>query len=308
MTQANVIFVKNNIEMGAQLFKKYLWIANHVRTTGRITFRELQSSWEKRFESPLSRRTFIHNKEKIQELFDINIACDRRTNEYYIENPEDLKRQNEVNWILNSFSVLMGLIDSRKISNRIVLDEVPSSKYHLNTVLKGIKQNKVLKIIYQPFSCEAFEMNLNPYFVQLSANRWYLYGVREGDAKIKAYALDRFKKTEILNKTFIMPNDFSAETYLQHNGVGQYENIDYCKITLRAYSKQIELLRSLPLHPSQTETKTGEGVAEFTYNLRPTTKFYSDILAAGIYIKVLHPAFVREHIAKIIHKTATYYK
>lgn len=294
--------------MGGLLLRRYLWIVEQIRLSERITFSELQCRWERKFETSLPRRTFIHNKEMIQEIFDINIECDRRTNEYYIELPDDLKRQTEINWILNSFSTLMELTDSRKIADRIVLEDIPSSKDFLGTVLDAIKRNQILKIEYHPFGKSAFVLEISPYFVQLSANRWYLYGVLAGECNIKAIALDRFEKIGIMNKTFVMPTGFSPEEYLLDNGVGKYKGIEKCEVVIRAYGKQVDLLRTLPLHPSQCETKTEEAVAEFTYHLYPTTRFYSQILAAGKLVKILKPVWVQKHLTEIIHKISSYYQ
>lgn len=308
ITQDNAIFVEIDTEMGAQLLRRYLWIVEQIRLCERITLSELQRRWERKFETPLLRRTFVHNKEMIQDVFDINIECDRRTNEYYIEQPDDLKRQTEINWILNSFSALMALTDSRSISDRIILEDIPSSKQFLGTVLDAIKRNQVLRITYNPFGKEDSELEMNPYFVQLSANRWYLYGILAGESNIKAVALDRFKKIEIVNETFKMPSEFSPEHYLLDNGVGKYKGIKKCEVVIRAYGKQVDLLRTLPLHPSQCETKTEDGVAEFTYQLYLTARFYSDILSAGKYIKVLKPTSVRKYLAEVINKMTTYYQ
>lgn len=297
--------------MAKQLLQKYLWIINKIRTSGRIRLSELQRDWECSAISDgerLPRRTFIYNKEAIQELFDINIECDRRTNEYYIEEPDDLQRQNTINWMLNSFSVYMELADSHTISSRIILEEIPSAHTYLNTVLAAIRANKVLEINYQPFGSDVFAMQMQPYFVQLSGGRWYLYGVRTGEDKIKAFALDRFLSADQCEECFTMPEEFSADEYLQNNGIGQYESIPKCEVIVRAYGKQVDILRTLPLHHSQCETKTEDGRSEFTYNLRPTTRFYGDILSAGKYIKVLSPDFVRKNLAETISKISTYYK
>ena len=294
--------------MATQPLYKYLWIVDLIRSKRRIKLKDIQSKWEEEFGTPLPRRTFVYSKEAIEELFDINIECDRTTNEYYIENLDDVKRQNTINWMLDSFSESFNLINSRGIVDRIVLEKTPSSQYYLNTVLSAIKQNRVLRIRYKPFGKDGFEMELKPYFVQMSLNRWYLYGVRNGKDKIKAYALDRFEEAEMIEGSFAMPDDFSAEEYLQNQGIGQYEKIPVCEVVIRAYGRQVDLLRTLPLHPSQCEIKSEDGVSEFSYNLRPTTKFYGDILSQGKYIKVLRPAFARKHLAEILEKTLTYYK
>ena len=112
----------------------------------------------------------------------------------------------------------------------------------------------------------------------------------------------------MMEETFALPEEFSATEYLKEHGIGRYENIPETEVVLRAYGRQVDLLRTLPLHTSQHETKTAEDKAEFTYILRPTTRFFGDILACGKYVKVLSPEWVRRHLKETLEKIVTYYK
>jgi hypothetical protein len=69
--------------------------------------------------------------------------------------------------------------------------------------------------------------------------------------------------------SFTLPQNFNAEKYYA-NSIGIYvnEELKPTKVKIRAYGKQIEYLRSLPLHRSQKEgaSKYGE-FCEFEYKL-----------------------------------------
>ena len=67
-------------------------------------------------------------------------------------------------------------------------------------------------------------------------------------------------------------------------------------------------LRTLPLHQSQQETKTAAGWAEFTFTLQPTSRFFGELLACGVYVKVLSPRWVQQRMKETADKISGYYK
>lgn len=145
-------------------------------------------------------------------------------------------------------------------------------------------------------------------FVQMSDRRWYVFGLREDETSLTVYALDRILACEPTEKTFVFPETFSAGEYLRQHGIGQYEAIPETKVVVRAYGLMADRLRTLPLHPSQQETKTDAGWAEFTFTLRPTSRFFGELLACGAYVKVLSPRWVQQRMKETADKIAEYYK
>jgi len=72
----------------ATLFRRYLWLLDVIYSAGRITLDEIRVRWQRNEMSggeELPRKTFENHRKAVEELFDVNIACDRRTNEYYVE-------------------------------------------------------------------------------------------------------------------------------------------------------------------------------------------------------------------------------
>ena len=75
------------------------------------------------------------------------------------------------------------------------------------------------------------------------------------------------------------------------------------RVVIRAFGKEANYLRDLPLHHSQKEIETGAEFSDFELTLRPTADFFSPLLARGAAIKVLEPANLAEDI-KQLHKAA----
>ncbi|MDL2224400.1 WYL domain-containing protein [Bacteroidales bacterium OttesenSCG-928-M06] len=291
--------------------KRYFWLVDTLK--GRpMSLNELSRKWKTSSlnddGTPLSRRTFQEHRNAINELeIGIQISYDYVNSCYELVSDDD-NGSLAARWMWNAMSLQSTIKQSTNIKNRIVIDEIPSAQIHLETILQAIKENCLIEFTYHPFRKEAFSLKLHPYFVQLTEHRWYVYGVNPKEEKIKIYALDRIKSIKLQEETFVLPEDFSPEEYLQENGIGQYENIPIMDVVIRAYNMQVDRLRTLPLHPSQQETKTEENKSEFTYRLRPNSKFVGDILSMGKYVKVLSPYYVRKQLKETIDKLLTYYK
>lgn len=84
------------------LLNKYIWLLDVIRRGGEmgVLFEEISQKWGENFGEALSKRTFHHQKSRVEELFDVNIVCDRRTNRYTIESTEGLNGDELRSWIL----------------------------------------------------------------------------------------------------------------------------------------------------------------------------------------------------------------
>ena len=68
------------------------------------------------------------------------------------------------------------------------------------------------------------------------------------------------------------------------------------RVVLRAFGKEANYLRDLPLHPSQRELESGEGYTDFELSLRPTGDFIGPLLSKGAAIKVLEPKHLADDV------------
>ena len=128
----------------ATLFRRYLWLLDVIYSAGRITLDEIRVRWQRNEMSggeELPRKTFENHRKVVEELFDVTIACDRRTNEYYVECGDDLVRDDLRRWLLETFAVNDLLVNSKRLRRRIALEPIPSGYAYLTAVLRAMEEN-----------------------------------------------------------------------------------------------------------------------------------------------------------------------
>ena len=93
--------------MAKDLFNRYIWLVDTIysRPEG-VTLEEINEKWIRSSLSkgdPIPTKTFHNHRTTIEELFVINIECNKSTYRYYIDNAEDLKKGGVRRWLLNTF-------------------------------------------------------------------------------------------------------------------------------------------------------------------------------------------------------------
>lgn len=136
--------------------QKYTWLIDTIRRAGKISHKDLSDKWERNKdmsdERPLARATFNRWRDAILEQFGIIIDCQKRGGYlYFIANPEDIDEDNLKKWMLDSFAVGNLIGENLSLKDRIVIDEIPSGRYYLTTILEAMRENRVVRITYHPF-------------------------------------------------------------------------------------------------------------------------------------------------------------
>ena len=290
-----------------RIFKQYIWLTDVIYRAGRITYQEINQRWKKTDLSlgePMNRATFKRYKDAIEELFNLNIVCDRKTNEYYIENEEILKNNTLQYWMLDSLSVSNMLMESISLKDRILLENIPSGKEYLNLIIDAMKQEHKLEMEYRKFGHTiGRQVTVEPFALKVFKQRWYLLAHDGKKEKPAVYALDRIVLLKESEETFQYPKDCSAEAFFKDcYGVICGTNDKAHRIVLRAYPPYINYLRTLPLHASQKELASTEEYVDFEYSLRPTFDFKQELLAQGDEVEVLEPAEFRQEMKDIVQR------
>lgn len=285
------------------LLQKYTWLINTIRRAGEISYKDLSDLWERNKElsdcKPLSRATFNRWRDAIFSQFRIIISC-RKTGGYlyYIENPEEIDEDKLKKWMLDSFAVNNIIGENLSLADRIVVDEIPSGRIHLTTIIEAMKRNKVISVTYKPFKennqDHCYRFTIDPYCLKLFENRWYVLGRNNRD-QIRIYGLDRLITVEETEFTFKLPEDFSADEFFSTKfGVVIGDNIRPVRIILRAYGSHRHYLNSLPLHHSQKIINDLKEYTDFELYLSPTYDFIMKLLHTGAMIEVISPQSLRK--------------
>ena len=281
--------------------QKYTWLIDTIRRAGKISHKDLSDRWERNKDmsdcKPLHRATFNRWRDAIYEQFGIMIDCQKVGGYlYYISNPEDIDEDKLKKWMLDSFAVGNAIGENLSLKGRILVDEIPSGRDHLTTILDAMKENHVVNITYKPFKkSQGFTFPIEPYCVKLFENRWYLlaHNTRYGD--IRLYGLDRVESAESTVDTFRIPKNFDANKFFSTAyGVVIDYDVKPERIVIRADENHNHYLKSLPLHHSQRVIEDCGEYADFELYLSPTYDFVMKLLQVGSMIEVISPASLRK--------------
>lgn len=267
-----------------------------IHKYGRITLAEICRRW---LDSPISegrrlpRRSFHNYRLAAEKLFNVTIDCDTATYEYYIRHDDD-SGTKVADWLLNSSAINSVLSDARDVASRILFEDVPSAREYLHQVVDALKANRQIRFTYHSYT--RYEPTpgvvLEPYFLKIFRQRWYVTGRNIHDRAVKTYALDRMTDVTLLDTQFRLPDNFNAEVFCSNSFGVIFNSSKVVEVILRADDRQAKYLRALPLHPTQTEV-VNNGYSLFRYELRLTPDFVSEILSYGPRLTVVAPEELR---------------
>ena len=286
--------------MATNFFKRYIWLIDLINRRGYIHLREISEAWSRsplnETGNPLSERTFFNHKAAIEDMFGIEIRNDRSLGFYIRSN--DFSNDNTLCWMLNTLCMNNLLQENADMKDRILVNAVPSSQKFLEEVISAMRSGRIVSLCYQSFKRpQPSTFTLEPYCVKLFKQRWYVLG--NSSLGLRVYALDRFVDMEELDETYVIPEDFDAETYF-NDYFGIIIGEKAVNVKIKAMPNKVKYLRTLPLHGSQQESPQEDGSSIFSYHIAPTYDFIQELLSHGNELEVLEPKELRDEIAGII--------
>lgn len=300
--------------MAKDLLNRYIWLVDTIYRAGKITLDEINRRWIQTDMSggeKIPDRTFHNHRLAIEEIFDINIECDRRNGYvYYIQDADSMKDGTVRNWLLSTFTVSNLIHESHSIRRRILFENIPSGRKFLTPIIEAMQKNRALDITYQSFKKnKPHSFRINPYCVKVFRQRWYVVAYCDYYGKIMIYALDRILALNTTEEIFDYPSDFDPELYFKYSfGIIVDESIPVETIRLQVMDEKVRYLRALPLHASQREIKTEQSYSIFEYSLRPTYDFIQEVLSNASQIEVVAPDWLRERMKDILKQMRKRYK
>lgn len=294
----------------AVLFNRYVWLVDTIYRAGRISFEEINERWQRSSlnetgeELPL--KTFHNHKNAIQQMFDINIECDRRGGYlYYIEHAEDMERGGVRTWLLNTFAVNHLINENHHLKRRILFEEIPSGQRFLTQIIEAMRDSLTMDMSYQSFWDEKpSQFEVEPFCAKVFRQRWYVVARSVTDGRLRIYSLDRIVSLQTTDHPFTLPEDFDPQAYFSDSfGITVDEDYPVEQVRVRVQGIQRQYLRTLPLHASQRETVISEEDSIFEFRLRPTLDFQQELLShaanLGGELEILEPEWLRDNMKNI---------
>lgn len=291
------------------LINRYIWLVDTLTRYDRLTRKEINELWRRSAYgdgNDMPERTFFYYRRAIEENFHIDILCDK-LGRYYIDPGQRQQNKSVTNWLLESYAANSAIKQSAIPTERVSVEDVPSAREHLPTVLGAIGDCSKLRFTYAGFSRTRPEENIvfHPYFVKRYKQRWYMIGLKEKSKDVRTYALDRVKEMTTIGENFVMP-DITPEPFFS-NLIGVTDSKGEVKeVVIQASPTQAKYFRALPFHATQEE-KVGDRYSVFTYRLRLNYELVHELLSYGSALKVLAPRELVVMITNELRATLSLY-
>lgn len=139
--------------MANNLFKKYLWLMNTIKSFGPISYDSINRLWERsalnELGEELPKKTFHNQLNAISDLFDIEILCDRKNGyRYYIG--ESLSHDKWTQNYLNSMLFQFSLLDDKNMKDVVYdIDNENDIDERLYFIIGCIKNHLVISFTYK---------------------------------------------------------------------------------------------------------------------------------------------------------------
>ena len=292
--------------MAAHQVNVYFWLIDTI-ASGNLTREDINRRWahcryNDNHETMFPERRFHRYKDEIQEIFDVNIRCNKSCgNTYYIENKDDISGGFTRRWLLNAMAVHSMLDQAQDINECVLYEDIPEGTQYLSMIVDAICQRNKLQLTYHSFNRqEQYELTLAPYCLKVFKQRWYVAGCSSTHPdEIRIYALDRVQVMRPTIEGYVYPKNFDAkEFFAPYYGV--FRNATPTKVLIEATPKSAQFLRLLPLHESQKELRQFHGNTFFEYFIAPTLDFIQELRTHGTDIRVREP----EELVKIFREEA----
>lgn len=287
------------------LFKTYIWLIETIHRFGSLTLSDIRDLWLNSSISdgvPLSRTTFNRHRDEIEDIFGIRIICSRKNgNRYMIENADSLDNHSVENWMANTISINNVIAENRSVSDRILLEAIPSEGETLQTSIEAMKEGHKFEFDYKKYySPESKHYSIEPYCVKLYHRRWYLLGRYSHDKDFRLFAFDRISNAHKSSDKFKIDKTFNASDYFNECfGVALNTSVPVQKVIVRAYINERYYLRDLPLHPSQRLVGEGDGYFDYEVTLRPTEDFLGYLLSRSNFVKIISPVSLANQLKEM---------
>ena len=298
------------------LFQQYIWLVNTIHKYKRLTLDEINRYWLETDMSEglsIARSTFNRHRDAILDMFGIIIECDKKDGfRYFIYNAEVLEEDSIQNWMLSTLSVNSILSESKGVHDRILLEQVPSDGDNLHKFIDAMKRGVRIKVGYRKYGSKNIKstMTLEPYFVKLFKRRWYaVVKFAEPDGMFFTMAFDRIVYLEVSDEKFAYDKDFHPDEWFKDSyGIVRDTDVPVERVVIRAFGKEANYLRDLPLHHSQKEICREENFSDFELLLSPTSDFWTPLLSCGAAVKVLQPQWLADEIRRMHIEAAKLYE
>ncbi|MBX9889190.1 MAG: WYL domain-containing protein [Flavobacteriaceae bacterium] len=180
---------------------------------------------------------------------------------------------------------------------------------YITPLFNAIINKTVIKLIYEPFGKEPYEILFHPYFLKQYNNRWFVFGYNEFNQNPHwNLALDRINGivAKTLNK-YIEDNTDWNDFFDDIIGVSKFINKEIEEVKLVFDIDQAPYIETKPIHWSQKTNRLADGSLEIRIKVMLNYELEMRILSFGEKVKVIAPDSLVERIRERIQQQLNNY-
>jgi len=295
----------------AKTFLKHRFIIEQLRRRPQKLI-ELNATWKDSEDNveggELLQRTLQRDIHVIREVYNIEIKCNRSTNEYEITEDNDLYAQN----LLEAFDVFRALQNYGNLSEVIQFEKrLPAGTEYLSPLLRAIKEKRQVKLHYYKFwdrSSQTQERTIEPYLLKEAQRRWYVLAWDVEKEALRVFGLDRIKRLDDERGVkFQHPVPKGVKHYFDDSFGAWVDNErTQAEEVVLAFRKlptdtvfipnPAKYLEAMPLHSSQEILKEEEEAIVLRLRIKITPDFIKELLSYGKQVEVLTPAHLQKDL------------
>ncbi len=162
---------------------------------------------------------------------------------------------------------------------------------HITPVFNAIINKTVLKIKYEPFGKEEYEITFHPYFLKQYNSRWFVFGYNEFNHESQwNLALDRINgDVEKTNNKYKEDTTDWEEFFDDMIGVSKGKDEQPEEVKLVFSKEQAPYIKTKPLHSTQKTRQLEDGLLEIRISIVVNYELEMRILSYGEKVKVISP-------------------
>jgi predicted DNA-binding transcriptional regulator YafY len=162
---------------------------------------------------------------------------------------------------------------------------------YITPLFNAIINKTVVKINYEPFGKEPFDVIFHPYFLKQYNNRWFVLGYNEFNQSLHwNLALDRIKGEISTTSNKYHPDTTDWEEYFDEIiGVTKPMGNEVTKVKLLFSKEQAPYIKTKPIHSTQKIKIQHDGTLEVRIDVILNYELETRILSFGEKVKVVAP-------------------
>ena len=173
---------------------------------------------------------------------------------------------------------------------------------------RAARERKKCRVTYLVPEREKADKHIyHPYATTFYGGALYTIGWSELRKAMRTFAVHRIQLVEVLNETFDVPKDFSAEEFLDQSfGVSHDGEIE--EVVLRFSRKEAPRIMEREWHPTQKIVKLPDGRIEMTLCVTGRDDLYCWLMPMGKEVTVVKPRRLRDLILASCRETLDHYR